>query len=312
MFSSEMHPVIFCTVLIQLFILFYFIIESLRLPNKVAIKRFIYFTLFLMIYNITSGIFPDKNIPLPILLQNIISYSLGLFAGLSYVKYIYDVFDVVQYKILSLKNLTISLSISFIFLFVIPLLITKDLLFSKNLFIYVPVVISLVFLYKTSISLISIIKQKTKSERIYSHYYMRVQGALLSLTSITLLPIIVALGDFQVVECLVVNSGYFILTFILIQDLIYETRKSSEFLRKTGYSNESASDENISIINKFNALGFTHREVEIANYIIKNHTYKEIASTLYVTEGTISKHASNIYKKCSVANKHEFLLLFTQ
>lgn len=308
MFNTEMHPATFIVIIIEFFLLLYFIIESLRNPNTKPIRRFIFFTIYLIIYNAASGLLPDEKIPIPMLLQHIFSYAVGLFVALYYVKYIYDVFDIKQYKLLTLKNLIIILCGSFITLFVIPLIITGELLLAKSLFIYIPIVVSLIFIYKIGESFYLLINDN--KNRINIFYKKRILGAFLALISIVFLPIVVSLGDYQVIELFTVNIGYIILALILIQDMIYESRKSLEFLKKMGYSEKSETEENISIIKKFNDVGLTKREVEIANFIVDQNTYKKISETLFISEGTVTKHASNIYKKFGVINKKDFLLLF--
>ena len=52
----------------------------------------------------------------------------------------------------------------------------------------------------------------------------------------------------------------------------------------------------------------TNREIEVAYMIIQpNVTYSNIAQKMYVSEKTISKHASNIFKKTGVKNRKEFI-----
>ena len=65
-------------------------------------------------------------------------------------------------------------------------------------------------------------------------------------------------------------------------------------------------------IKKYNNFNLTKREIEIANFILENNSYKNIANTIFISEGTVTKHASNIYKKCNVENKAEFILLFSK
>ena len=54
----------------------------------------------------------------------------------------------------------------------------------------------------------------------------------------------------------------------------------------------------------------TKREIEVALSILSNQSYKEISKDLYIAESTVSKHASNIYKKTGVKNRRQFLLGF--
>lgn len=50
----------------------------------------------------------------------------------------------------------------------------------------------------------------------------------------------------------------------------------------------------------------TDREIEIALMILDDLTNKEIADRLSVTESTVKKHTSNIYKKLHVTSRHQF------
>ncbi|WP_342667696.1 helix-turn-helix transcriptional regulator [Aquimarina latercula] len=44
--------------------------------------------------------------------------------------------------------------------------------------------------------------------------------------------------------------------------------------------------------------------------ILSNLSYKNIAKDLFIAENTVSKHASNIFKKTGVKNRLEFLQRF--
>jgi DNA-binding NarL/FixJ family response regulator len=57
---------------------------------------------------------------------------------------------------------------------------------------------------------------------------------------------------------------------------------------------------------KFN-YNLTEREQEITNGIVSGFTYKELGESLYISESTVSKHASNIFKKTNCKNKKELI-----
>lgn len=50
----------------------------------------------------------------------------------------------------------------------------------------------------------------------------------------------------------------------------------------------------------------SRREMEVVQLILKDHSYSEIARALFLAEGTVSKHASNIFKKTNTAGKEDF------
>ena len=66
-------------------------------------------------------------------------------------------------------------------------------------------------------------------------------------------------------------------------------------------SYDSKFDQNIKL------LSLTNREIEIAKLIIKGNTYKEIASELFISEKTVTKHIQNMFEKANVSNKVGFI-----
>lgn len=54
-------------------------------------------------------------------------------------------------------------------------------------------------------------------------------------------------------------------------------------------------------------FGFTGREIEIAQLLLRGRTYKMIAQELFISENTVKTHIKNIYSKMNVVNKTEFL-----
>ena len=57
---------------------------------------------------------------------------------------------------------------------------------------------------------------------------------------------------------------------------------------------------------------FTPREQEVAELIIKGHTYQQISDTLFISMPTVKTHVSNIYRKAKVNNKMELLNVLTR
>ncbi len=47
----------------------------------------------------------------------------------------------------------------------------------------------------------------------------------------------------------------------------------------------------------------TPRESQILSLILANRTYGEIAAQLQISSGTVSKHASNIFKKLKIKDR---------
>jgi len=61
---------------------------------------------------------------------------------------------------------------------------------------------------------------------------------------------------------------------------------------------------------KLKSFGLTEREIEIATLIIQGYKYKAIAEKLFINEKTVSKHASNMYKKTNAQKRKVFENIF--
>ena len=279
-------------------------IISLKKRDSKSTNRFIWFTISLISYNFFSGIFPDTNIPIPLSIQYIVAYGVGLYTALYYVYYVYSEFDIGHLKFFTLRHLMIILISAFIFFFVLPLIIWQDIGIAKYSFIFIPVAVAIAFLVKISTPLIELYKEKGGATNRF--YRDRIATGYLTLLSIVLMPIIVALGDFQVVEQLTVNGGYFVLAVALIRINIYQDLKKEQFLHRLGYTDDAREAKNIAILKYFSKLDLSKREIEVANLILEGKSYKQIGSYLFIAEGTVSKHASNIFKKAEVQNRREF------
>ena len=303
-FGSEMHIVTFFIIAVQLILLTNFVIISLKKRDSKSTNRFIWFTISLISYNFFSGIFPDTNIPIPLTIQYIVAYGVGIYTALYYVYYVYSEFDIGHLKFFTLRHLMIILISAFIFFFVLPLIIWQDIGIAKYSFIFIPVAVAIAFLVKISTPLIELYKEKGGATNRF--YRDRIATGYLTLLSIVLMPIIVALGDFQVVEQLTVNGGYFVLAVALIRINIYQDLKKEQFLHRLGYTDDAREAKNIAILKYFSKLDLSKREIEVANLILEGKSYKQIGSYLFIAEGTVSKHASNIFKKAEVQNRREF------
>ncbi len=304
-FGSEMHLITFLIIIVQIIILVNYIVNDLKERNNKSTKRFLVFTIYFIVYNLFSGLFPDEKILITINLQLILAYSIGIFLALYYVHYVYTEFNIKQFKYFTVKHLSIVIGSSFIVFFVIPLIIFGNLTLSRKFFIFIPILLAFAFLYKVSTPLLKLYQQK---KSIYEKFYRdRIITGYIALLSIVLMPVAVSLGDYQVIEQLVVNFGYFVLAIALTRNNIYLANKKEQFLKRMGYVDDR---DNISIINAFNTFNFSQREIEVANYILDGWSYKKIGYNLFIAEGTVSKHASNIFKKAGVDDKKTFVSSF--
>ncbi len=102
----------------------------------------------------------------------------------------------------------------------------------------------------------------------------------------------------------IVTEGLILLLYGILQD--YEKAESTEpeKVQEIHAAPTSFTDTQIDNILK-NIDGISEREKEVLVYLLKNTKRKEIAEKLFVTESTIKKHTSSIYKKLKVTNRNE-------
>lgn len=123
----------------------------------------------------------------------------------------------------------------------------------------------------------------------------------------TLLPICVMIGNYQWVKFTIMNIVFYSITAIEIDKYLY-------FLDTNTQMHEvlilNIKHRKKSIDHKILYSDLTRRELEIALSILNNLSYKNIGRDLYIAENTVSKHASNIFKKTGTKNKSDFLNRF--
>jgi DNA-binding CsgD family transcriptional regulator/CDP-diglyceride synthetase len=278
--------------------LFFQIIYFLERTNDK--KRFLYLILLILmvLYNITSGLFPDENIPIPVMLQTIIAYLFAFGTSMYFVYYYYGAFNLTRLKFFVTFGSLIFLFAPFLFLFVLPFSITGNLELSRKLAVVIPFLYGIAFIGATTRAFIFKFREREYSDRLK---FELVIAAYVTLLCWVALPVIVFFGDFQVLEHSITNSGFMIMTIVYIRSSIHQSRREYDILLERLHSLEQLVELNCG------KYGLTTREAEIVRLIIKGHSYKIIASDLGISEKTVSKHVSNIFSKASVTNKVELI-----
>lgn len=296
--GTQMHMVTFAITAFEVAMLFFQVIYYLeRTSDK---KRLLYLVLlvFVIFYNITSGLFPDENIPIPLMVQTILAYFFAFATSMYFVYYYYKAFDLKLLEFFVSYGSLIFLFVPFLFLFVLPLYLTGDLSMSRKLAVVIPFLYGLSFIIATTRAFVFKFRVKEYSEKTK---FQLVLAAYVALLCWVTLPVIVFFGDFQVLEHSITNAGILIMTIIYVRSSIHQSRKEYFMLLKSGESVELVIRENCT---RFN---LTCREIEIANQIIKGQPYKLIAYSLNISEKTVAKHVSNMFLKLSVTNKVELI-----
>mgnify|MGYP000100198994 FL=1 len=297
MFGTSIHWTTFFYLLLDTVIVLFTLYYSTRKESS-GYKRFLWLGVLFINYNLTGGFLPIENFPGPLILQYIITYGVAIALCVYIVYYLYKEYDIVVLKYnSSIKNLAILVTSSFIILFLVPYFFTNSL-DSSRLFFTIPISI-LAFLF------LGMFYERISNPSNPNEYILRRSRlSMISVTSIALLPILTLIGDFQWLTFTVMNVAFYAITIIEIDRYIYFLENKTKMYEVFAMNREQAIN---SADTKIIYENLTRREIEITLSILSNLSYKQIAREMFIADNTVSKHASNIYKKTGVKNRRQFI-----
>ena len=300
MFGTSIHWTTFFYLLIDTFIVLLTLYFA-RKKTGSSLRRFLYLGYLLVAYNATGGFLPVDNFPGPFILQYIITYGVAIALCVYIVYYLYKEYDIVVLKFnSSIRNLAILASVSFIVLFLIPYFLTDSLRSARLLFTIPISIIAFIFLF-------IFYRRISNPSNPNAFILRRNKLSMVSVASIALLPICTVIGDYQWITFTVMNLGFFAITAIEADRYLYFIENNNRMYEVFALKKKQRDE---SIERKIIYEDLTRREIEVALSILSNLSYRNIAKDLFIAESTVSKHASNIFKKTGVKNRREFLKRF--
>jgi len=297
MFGTSIHWTTFFYLLIDTFIVFFAIIQSTKLKHN-NLDRYLVLGVLFILYNLTGGFLPFDDFPGPFILQYIITYGVAISMCIYIVYYLYKEYDINFLKFrLTIPNIAIYTIVCFIGLFLVPYFWTGSLGLSRILFALPIFLICLYFLWAFH-------NKISKANNSNPFIVRRNRLSLISVCCITLLPILTVIGDYQWLTFSVMNIAFFNITALEIDRYLYFLEYRDKLNGVFDFYKQS---ETNLLEPRFLKKGLTRREIEIALSMLNNQSYKEISEDFFIAESTVSKHASNIFKKTEVKNRAEFL-----
>ena len=302
MFNTTIHWTTFFYLLIDTAIVLFAFYQSIILKN-VTLKRFITLGIIFLMFNLTTGFLPIIDFSGPIIIQYIVSYGVAMTLCLYIIYYLYREFNItiLEYNS-SLLNLSILVGSSFILLFLIPYFFTESLIFARYMF---KIPISAI-----AISFAVIFIRKISNPRNPNSFVLRRNKlSIISVVSIALLPIITTFGSYQWLTSTVMNTAFYAITIIEVDRYIRYLKTQLKICYvHIPYSNHLI--EPTKVQNDLKEL--TKMELILFSAILEDLNYKSIGQNLHIAENTVSKHASNIFKKLKVKNRVEFIRKFSE
>jgi signal transduction histidine kinase/DNA-binding NarL/FixJ family response regulator len=228
---TQMHMVTFLITVFELVMLVFQGIYFLQRPGEKSRLQFLLLLVCLIVYNICSGLFPDAHWIIPLSVQTIIAYFVGFAMSMYVVYYFYKVFELKHLKFFATYGLLFFLFLPFVFLFVVPYLLTGDSRLSAKLTVIVPFCYGLGFIYSTARALkLKFRTAKGEGRLIDEPLYEHAIAAYISMVCWASLPVIVFFGDYQVLEHSVTNAGFLMMTIIYVKSAIRQSRREYEKL----------------------------------------------------------------------------------
>ncbi len=132
-------------------------------------------------------------------------------------------------------------------------------------------------------------------------------AGLLTLSQITIAPIVLFYVEETYIKNIYVNSIFLFVSFAYLKQYIthllfeHDQNKSNSHLNELNLSERFR--ENIGLYVNY---GLSPRECEIAEMLLSGLSYQEISEKLNRTHDAMRKHGSNIFKKVGVSSLDEF------
>ena len=300
MFGTSIHWTTFFYLLIDIIIVSIAVIQNMKL-KRLSLRRYITLGLLYITYNLTGGFLPTESFPDPIIVQYIITYGVAIVLCIYIIYYLYKDYDIQFLRYGStIRNIAILVGCCFILLFLIPYFLTNSLDSARFLFTIPISIIAFIFLGL-------FYRRISKIDDQDSFVYKKNRLAIISIFCIALLPILTVIGDYQWLTFTVMNLAFYVITAIEINRYIRFLKNKPEVFEVFAFTKEEGNE---ALKTKIIYGDLTRREVEIALSILRGLSYKEIARDFFIAESTVSKHASNIFKKTAVKNRSQFISRF--
>jgi DNA-binding CsgD family transcriptional regulator len=291
-----MHIVTFAFVIIETVMFVSQLQHYLSRPQDKQRGWFLMLLFLLIFYNVTGGLFPDANIGIPIVLQNILAYG-GGFAVASYVPYyFYRGFELEDIRFHALYGVPLFLLLPYFVFFVILYAFNQNLENAIDYGIIIPCFYSFVILSAIARAIWK--KYKKREFQDNRVEIIALYGAILPWVSMSF---IAFFHVSQLVEVIITNGGFVFISILYFTRYISKARK--EYEKFLDFTNNQRSE----ISPRYDRFELTAREIEIIELIRAGYKYKDIGEQLFISERTVTTHVQNVYSKMKVSNRVSLL-----
>jgi len=307
MFGIELATLSFWVVTAEAGVLFFQLSHYLARRKDKTRLRFLILILALLIYNIINGLLPDQ-LPStsPFSISVIWSCSSFLLFGY-YFFYLFKELNADGKKTVRTSIFVLIILITFGSSFILSYSLTNDILFSLRISTLLPILPALFFSARLAIFILRSNITRTEQKSPYRLIFFTSFVGCLVIASV---PFSYALGEYRILDSIIVNIAFFMSFFAYMRYHLFQSRIEEELLGRIQGLYGHSMEENLNFSISFLNSSLTPRERDIAMLIIEGLSYLEIAEVSNIARKTVSKHASNIFKKMQCKDREEFMSRF--
>lgn len=318
--GTEIHYLTILFILLEIGLLFYQLIHYLSRPHEKNRLYYLILLALLILYNVAGGLFPDTNLNVSMQIQYGLAYGSGILLGCYFPFYFYKAFRLHSLKFHALYGTFIFLIFPFFLFLALTYQTRLELEKAINYGLIIPGIYAIILLCL----ILKAIRQKFKYDN--SNRFQMI-AVYIAIVPWAIMPVFSYFRITQVVEVLIMNGGFIIITILFIQQSIKQSRIDYTLLTslnnrpdytineleidKINQSISSLKELIPNIHSKFqhncNSFSLTNREIEITRLIIEGKSAGMIGELLFISSRTVDKHIQNVYKKVNVSNKLELL-----
>ena len=292
MLDNTLKYTLLTFILLQGGLLSWHLIDLMVKTHKRSDWRFLLLIAGFLLFNATSFYTLFEPGAIDIRLQLLLGNGCGIVLAIYYALYLSAKFNKKEEKKASGKFLLPMLIGTYLSGIFVAYIFDGNYMIAEGLFLALPIILSIAFCLSLEVQLRKLggVKMpKEKKVTIYSSY-----AAIVLMTANPLISIVTGYYDLNVS---LINILFLLTVGTYLYRLGLEQREASQALARIGFFAEPR--------NIF-AYKLSQRQLEVASMILHDEPFSVIADRLYLAKNTISKHASEIYKKTNTDNVEHF------
>lgn len=300
--ETTVHLILWSILVIEIVFLLFQLFYVIGRPSD---KSRYWFPLLIacMLYNTVACLFlPDANLSVSMYTQHAIVYFGKLLISFIFPFFIYKTMRIQKLRFYAYWGAPLFLCMSFIISHLFPCYLIGTIDLNEQFLQLIPYIYALSFMYILSYGMYHSYKELRKR---FSNGMLAI--IYVSITIFTMLLIGEYIHPNQAIGTAYLHSGFLVFATVAVGKNIRNYKKEYKeyihFFQTAPISVVENIPESNQAATAVAAYSLTKREKEIAGYLADNHTYKEIADILFISEKTVAKHISNMYAKTDVSQK---------